>query len=323
MLAIVCTRPGAPDVLEAREIDAPSVGDTDVLIRAEAIGVNFGDLFTRHHESVEDGDVLGFELAGVVEETGSAVTRFAVGDRVAAIPLETGRAYAELVAVPEARVYRVPEGVSPEVAAAIPVAYTTAYAALHHHAQVREGELVLVHSAAGGVGLAAVQLAARAGARVVATASASKRAFLEAQPGVEAVFDRATAWDEEIDGVDVILDGNLDGGDLARNLKLLRWGGRLVSYGNASTTSIDSAAFGVRPALSVPFEHVITGRGIFGVHSGQTPPETMRDWAETALAWAADGTITPEVKTFPLRDAAAAHLYVHEGRNVGKIVLVP
>jgi NADPH:quinone reductase-like Zn-dependent oxidoreductase len=327
VIAVVCSGPGGPDVMRAQEVDAPSPGQDEVLIRAEAVGVNLGDLFGRLYTELEPGDVLGFELAGRVEAIGEGVTRFAPGDRVAALPMESGRAYAELAVAPEAWTYPVPDGVSPEVAAAIPMAYGTAYSALVQAAQVRAGERVLVQSAAGGVGLAAVQIAHHLGATVVAAASPSKIDFLAGQPGVVAALDSTDeAWPEavqELGGAHVVLDGTLDGGSFERSLSCLAWGGRLVTYGNAGMLETDRATFGVRAALSIPFTEIAAGKGVHSIAAFATPPELFASWVETLFAWLADGAIAPHVTTFPLAEAAAAHRLMHARANVGKLVLLP
>ena len=326
VIAVVCSGPGAPDVLEVREVEAPAPGPGEVLIRSEAVGVNLGDLFGRLHPELEAGDVLGYELAGLVEAVGPGVTRFARGDRVAALPMETGRAYAELVVAPEEWTFPVPAGVRPEVAASVPMAYGTAYSALVHAGQVRAGERVLVHSAAGGVGLAAVQIAARLGADVIATASEAKLAFLAAQPGVVSALDRAGDWAaavQEAGGAHVVLDGTFDGGTLETSLACLCWGGRLVTYGSASALELDHATFGRRNDAVVLFTSIAAGKGVHSIAAVATPPEVFASWVATIFDWCLDGSVAPQVTTFPLAEAAAAHELIHARGNVGKIVLLP
>ena len=194
MLKIVVNEFGPPETLQAVDVDAPKAADAHVVIRAEAIGVNFADVWTRLGAGGEPPVTLGIEVAGTVDASGS--DRFAPGDRVVGAPFYTRGAYAQLVSVPEELVFPVPEDVDYTLAAALPLNYLTAYSGAPDGA--RRGDRVLVTSAAGGVGLAAVQLSRDAGAEVYATASKPKHDFLAGQGVVGTVDSRSAQLADEV-----------------------------------------------------------------------------------------------------------------------------
>ena len=175
MRQVVAERAGGPEVLRVVDAPDPEPGRGEVLISAEAVGVNFADVWARLGVEGEPPFRPGIEVAGTVAAVGPDVTSPAVGDRVAATPYALSGAYAELVRAPAELCFPVPDGMPATTAAALPLNYLTAYAAVEHAARPREGERVLVHAAAGGVGLAAVQLARRHGAELYATASPACR----------------------------------------------------------------------------------------------------------------------------------------------------
>jgi NADPH:quinone reductase-like Zn-dependent oxidoreductase len=309
MLAVEIAAPGTLRVADRAEPAG------EVVVRAHAIGVNFADLWSARGEP---GHVPGIEVAGVVEAT---------GERVVALPWHAHGAYAELVAVPATHVFPLPDGIDFELAAAVPLNYLTAFVALERVAQVRAGEQVLVHAAAGGVGLAAVQLAAAAGAHVIATASPAKHEFLAAQPGVRAVVDYTRPdWDDEVrrlsgGGVDVALDGIGEGGFL-KTLRTLGFGGRLAAFGL-------TGAFGdPEPPdierMTIPFgelfEHTWSVAGV----SPDTTSEQLAEWLADLYARCLSGDLAPRIDArFPLAEAADAHRYLLERRNIGKVLLTP
>ena len=196
------TKPGGPEVLSPADRAVPTAESDSVVIRVGFAGVNFANLGTRLDPSATPGGVPGIEVAGRVHELGSDVKGLEIGDRVIGLPYFTHGGYAEYVAVPATHVVRVPDDLGLDVAALGDlVNYLTAYIGLVRVAQVREGDLVLVHAAAGGVGLAAVQLAAASRARVIATASPPKHEFLRRQPSVQAVIDyNEPDWTSRFDG---------------------------------------------------------------------------------------------------------------------------
>ncbi|MBP2511605.1 NADPH2:quinone reductase [Agrobacterium tumefaciens] len=238
MKAIVFDEFGSSDVLRLAEAPMPEVRPDDLLVKVMAAGVNRADLLQREgvygSQSYGDSDVLGLEVAGEVMDAGNAVTGFAVGDRVMGIV--GGGAYAQYARLDSGMATAIPAGMSFTDAAAVMESFVTAWEALAHLGRVAEGEIVLIHAAAGGIGSAAVQLAKAVGATVLATASGNNVENVLAL-GADAVFDykRVDFEAEIIDvtashGADLIIDF-VGGSYLARNIRSLAPGGRLVQVG--------------------------------------------------------------------------------------------
>ena len=328
MRQVVAERAGGPEVLRVVDAPDPEPGPGEVLIAAEAVGVNFADVWARLGVEGEPPYRPGIEVAGTVTAVGPDVTAPSVGDRVAATPYAISAAYAELVRAPAELCFPVPAEMPATTAAALPLNYLTAYAAVEHAARPRAGERVLVHAAAGGVGLAAVQLARRHGAELYATASPGKHEVLRAE-GVKHPFGYAD-WVAEVeqrsgDGVDVVVDG-VGEDQFRRSLSVLRFGGRVVAYGyTAGVTSETDADRDLEATLSagVPlYELLSEARGIIGVHLA-APTATLHGWWDHLIELHATGEIAPRVTTLPLADASEAHRRLHARENVGKLVLVP
>jgi NADPH:quinone reductase-like Zn-dependent oxidoreductase len=284
--------------------------------------------------------VVGYEVAGTVESVGEGVTDLALGDRVLAGTRFDG--YAELVVAKAVDVIPLPEGLSFEQGAAIPVNYATAYAGLVIMGGLREGDRVLIHAAAGGVGTAATQIARNIGAEVFGTASASKHEAIRAQ-GVDHPIDyRNTDFEAAVneltaaEGIDVALDA-IGPSSFRKDYRLLRPGGRLICFGMSEVqTGTGRNLPGVMKGLAsmttatMPWWKSVgilnENKGVFGLN--------MLSW------WKAEGTINRAIyplrddleagrlvpvvsQAFPFEQAAAAHRFIHERRNVGKVVLVP
>src|ERR1700733_5923129 len=245
MKALVLTAHGAPDVLKIREQPEPVARRGQIRIAVHAAGVNFADIMARqglYPDAPKPPSILGYEIAGTVESVGEGVSLWKVGDRVIAGTRFGG--FAELVVVNEHDALALPDALGFEEGAAIPVVYGTAHAAVVRLGNVVRGDWILIHAVAGGVGIAATQLAHRLGARIFGTASKSKHAAVQAQ-GVEHVIDYHT---EDVPrairqitggrGLDVILDAR-GGRDFKQSYDLLRAGGRLVMYGASSVVTDD------------------------------------------------------------------------------------
>ena len=331
MRQVVARRSGGPEVLEVVDAPEPRPGAGEIVVEAEAIGVNFADVWARMGADGKPPFTPGIEVAGHVVAVGEDVESRHAGERVVATPYVTRGAYAELVRAPAELTFPVPHEVDFTVAAALPLNYLTAYAAVEQAARPRWRERVLVHAAAGGVGLAAVQLARRREAEIYATASATKHDALAEEGVAYAIDSRTGDWVEEVrrltgDGVDVVVDGV--GEDAFRkSLGVLRFGGRVVAYGftsgitgpNADLPDLEQALAGDVPLL----EFLSEARGLVGVHMGAPAPTLHRWWADL-LAWLERGEITPRVdRVYRLDDAADAHARLHARENVGKLVLVP
>lgn len=313
---------GGPEVLRWEEAPDPELRPHEVLVRVQAAGVNFADLMRRQGQyTVRDPlpATLGTEAAGTIVRVGRDVTGFAAGERVVC---RARGAQAELVAAPVSAVCRVPAGASIEQAAAIPVAFLTAYHMLKTLVPVVPGESVLVHAAASGVGTAALQLARLWGARVFATASTDDKLALARELGATELINYARQdFLAEVlartghRGVDRVLDC-VGGEILSKSVKALAPGGALMIYGRAS---------GTLPPIS-PEEFFPKNLRIFGVHIGMPPWTAEAHGAALTeiLRLVAAGDVRPIIdRTFRMEDAARAHDYLAERRTHGKVLLIP
>ncbi len=335
MRSVWIPRTGPPEVLEVRDGPEPAAGPGEVVIRVRAAGVNFADVMARlgfYADAPPRPCVVGYEVAGTVERLGAGVEGpLAVGQRVVALTRFGG--YTEAIAVPAAQVFPLPDTMRFEDGAAVPVNYVTAVLMLRHFGNVQRGERVLVHAAAGGVGMAAIQLCRIAGAEVIGTASASKHALLR-EAGVTHTIDyRTQDFEAEVQrvtggrGVDIVLDAT---GAFRKSYRCLAPLGRLVMFGfsQAATGLTPSWIAAIPKFLAIPWFHpariMNDNKAVIGVNLGHLWDriELLRGEMLGLLdEWAA-GRIKPVVgKTFPLTDAAGAHRYLQERQNVGKVVL--
>ncbi|GAA1655959.1 NADP-dependent oxidoreductase [Catellatospora bangladeshensis] len=308
MLAVRQDSLGGPEVLRVAEVARPSPGPTEVLVRVHAAGVNPVDWKVRRRGGAfgEPPFTVGWDVSGEVAAIGAGVTRFAVGDEVFGMPrfpMAAG-AYAQYVTSPSRQLARKPAGLDHVHAAALPLAALTAWQALVDTARVAEGQRVLVHAAAGGVGHLAVQIAKARGAYVIGTARAEKHDLLRELGVDEPVDYTAVDFAQAVKDVDVVLD--TVGGDYEdRSLRTLRPGGILVGIlnaGSAAETAAKAQALGVRG----------TGMLVEPDHTG----------LEQIAALVEAGLLRPLVAaTFPLAEAAQAHELGEAGRTTGKIVL--
>jgi NADPH:quinone reductase-like Zn-dependent oxidoreductase len=337
MRALVLTKRGTPDeALAVREWPDPEVGQGQLRIRVRAAGLNFADVLARvglYPDAPKPPTVMGYEVAGEVESVGPGVESFQPGQRVMAGTRFNG--FAELATAEARNVVAIPDGMSFEDAAAVPVVYGTAYAAVALLAGVRPGETVLVHAAAGGVGIAALQLLRDRGARVIGTASAAKHEAVRAE-GAEHVIDYRT---QDVAGevrkitggrgVDAVLDPI---GSFKESYGLLRPGGRLVIYGASRLLTGDrrNVVNAVRTVVSMPRFNAIKlmndNRSVMGLNLLHWWDErgSLEEVLEPLVDLLARGVVKPVVaEAFPFERAADAHRYIQERRNVGKVVLTP
>ncbi|MGI5251200.1 NADP-dependent oxidoreductase [Actinacidiphila glaucinigra] len=298
---------GGPEVLREAELERPAPGIGQLLVRVHAAGLNPTD--TKHRQSGlflgNPPFVLGWDVSGVVEETGLGVALFQPGDEVfGMLPYPYGAgSHAEYVTGPARAFVRKPSAMSHEEAAAIPLVALTAWQALADVAAVRPGQRVLVHAAAGGVGHVAVQIAKSLGAYVIGTASAAKHDFLHGLGADELVDYRTTDYAEAVRDVDVVLDP-LGGPESVRSLGTLRDGGLLVTLLPIGVPELRAEAErrGVRA----------TGMLVEADHAGMAAVARLIE--EGALRVTVAGT-------FPLAEAAKAHTSLETGRTTGKLVL--
>jgi NADPH:quinone reductase-like Zn-dependent oxidoreductase len=334
MRQLVIPRYGPPDVLTVREVPDPPVVPGAVRIRVRAAGVNFSDLLARqglYPDAPKPPCVVGYEVAGIVDAVGEGVAAPRVGDRVIAMTSFGGQS--ELVVAPAARVFPLPDGWSFEEGAAVPVVYLTAHHMLGHVAAARRGETVLVHAAAGGVGLAVAELGRILGLRLLGLASRAKHDVLRSY-GVEPLDGRDPRWPDAVrrlapGGVDIVLDA-VGGDSWRQGYALLAPAGRLVCYG-VSELSVGLRRNVVKVLWKAlrwprftPLSLMNHNRAVAGVNLGHlwNSEQIVRPQIDALLGYARAGRIRPRVdRTFPLTEAAAAHRYIHERRNIGKIVL--
>jgi NADPH:quinone reductase-like Zn-dependent oxidoreductase len=333
MRAVVLTGAGSYDVLQVQDRPAPAIGPGRVRIAVAAAGVNFADVMARlglYPDAPPAPCVLGYEVAGTVTEAGEGVEALTVGDRVVAGTRFGG--YAEEVVVAEGDVVALPDGLSFEEGAAIPVNYATAWAALLGYGSLRAGERVLVHAAAGGVGIAATQLAKAAGAEVWGTASPSKHEAIRGF-GVDHPLDYTRkGWHRGLPGFDLVLDA-LGGASFARSYALLRPGGRLVAFGASSLVRgerrdlVRAAPKALRMLRGFDLiKQMSASKAVIGLNVLTLWDDrgTLEPWIAPLRAGLADQTIRPVVAaSFPFAEAGEAHRMLTERRNVGKVVLIP
>lgn len=336
MKQVVIVGKGGPEKLEVREAPDPQPKAGEVRVRVAACGINFADILARkglYPDAPRLPAVVGYEVSGVVDEVGSGVDRAMVGTEVVATTRFGG--YADVVSVPINQVFAKPAGISHERAAAIPVSYLTAWQLLVVMGSLSPGETVLIHNAGGGIGLAAIDIARRVEATIYGTASGAKHAFLRERGVHETIDYRTTDWSVEVDrltdgrGVALVIDA-FGGAHVKKSYRALRSTGRLGVYGvSAATTSKLPGSLGLGgAAIGMPVFHPVglmtSNKGVFGVNLGHMWNEVdlMGGWMQTILAGVEEGWVRPHVdSSFALEDAGAAHTYIEERRNTGKVVL--
>jgi NADPH2:quinone reductase len=315
---------GGPGALEREELDAVRAAPGQVVIDVGAAGCNFFDILItqgKYQVRPELPFSPGAEVAGIVRELGEGVERFSVGDRVSAL-LEYG-GFASTVAAPQERVFAMPPRMTVEEAAAMGIVYQTSYVGLVHRANLREGETLLVHAAAGGVGLAAVQIGVALGARVIGTAGAPDKLDLVKKHGADVVLNyRDEEWVERVKeltdgrGADVIYDP-VGGDTFDLSTKCIAFEGRLLIIGFAS---------GRIPSAKMN-RVLVKNFSLVGLHWGlyfEKDPQVLQE-AQAALSQLyAVGKIAPLVSaTYPLADAKDALDALGARKTTGKVVLIP
>lgn len=337
--AILIERHGPPGVLVERDVPLREPSPGEVHLRVAAAGVNFADLLMRAglYDTVPPRPYSpGFEVAGRVARVGDGVSEWREGDRVVALLRHGG--YARDVIVPADQVFRYPDTLSPTEAAAVPVAFLTAWVALFEAARARGGETLLVLGAGGGCGSAAVQLAVRHGMRVIGTAGGErKRTFVVRELGATACFDSHDNWEPAVRdltgerGIDVALD-SVGGKATPACRRLLAPLGRLVFYGLSDALPrrrrnwLRAGWAWARTRTLHPLSLVQENTGVFGIHllHLQSREQILRAALGEIYRGVAAGELRPVLdRVFPLDGvgAAEAHRYIHARMNLGKVVL--
>ncbi len=310
----------------------PVPGAGELLVDVKAAGINFADIMARvglYPDAPKTPCVVGYEVAGTVAALGDGVEDFSVGDRVMAGTRFEG--YSELVAAKVADVARLPDSISFEQGAAVPVNYSTAYVGLIRYGTLEPGERVLIHAAAGGVGIAATQIAKARGAEVYGTASPGKHDAIRGF-GVDHALDYTKAgWEKPLPKMDVVMDA-VGGKSFRTSYDLLRAGGRLVAFGASAVVSGEerSIVTAARAALSMPKFNLIkqmsASKAVIGLNMLTLWDEqgSLERYIGDLERMLGDGTAVPVVaESFSFEDAPDAHRFIVERRNVGKVVLTP
>jgi NADPH2:quinone reductase len=317
MRAIVIRSKGGPDVLELSDEPEPTPGAGELLVAVEAVGVNYRDVYEREGRGAAYGRapvprIIGAEGAGTVLR---GAGEFEEGDRVAWAAADGS--YAEQVAVPVANAVKVPDGTSSELAAAALLQGMTAHYLCHSTYAVREGDITLVHAAAGGVGLLLVQMIKARGGYVVATASSEEKCALARDAGADETVGYEGFGDRlrELGGAHVVYDA-IGATTFEAGMDALRARGMMVLYGMAS---------GPAPAYD---PQRLQAKSLYLTRPGLPQYVATREeleWrARDVLRWIADGSLAVRIGArHPLEDARRAHEDLEARRSTGKLILVP
>lgn len=307
------SKAGPPEVFVLREKPDPRVESDQVAIDVRAIGINFADVMGRmglYPDAPPIPYVPGYEVAGLCEgKPVVALTRF--------------NGYASRVVLSREQIFPLPDVLSFEQGAALPVNYLTAWVALEEQARIRKGDRVMVEQGAGGVGLAALQIVLHASAEFVGVVGSKDKAeFLRAHGG------QAVLRDGPIEGpFDIILDPT-GASALERDFRLLRAGGRIILFGASefvtgrSRNVVGTAWRYLRRPKIDPYELPNRNGGLYGLNMLRYPRDASRAATEKLLQGVREGWVRPHVgATFPLEKVAEAHAYIQDRKNIGKVVL--
>ena len=322
MKAAVYYETGAPEVFRYEDVPDPTVGPGDILIDVEAISIEGGDTLNRLGGDLASvPHIVGYQCAGTVVEAGADVDGFAVGDRAVTVGVDGSHAERRVAAAGFA--WKIPDNVTTDDAACVPVPFGTADDCLFEFGRLQAGETVLIHAGAGGVGIAAIQMAKRAGARVLSTASSEDRLErlkdLGLDEGINYVTHDFVAEARRLTdgrGVDVVVD-SVGGVTLQGSINVLAYRGRCVTVGDAGRSAAEqvdiSAMRGNNQTLSgyflgaelllFPRPHAMIARHLKDIGRGELKVVIDR--------------------TFPLSDAAGAHAYIESRQAFGRVLLIP
>jgi len=339
MHAVFISKHGGPDVLEVRELSTPEPLAGEVRVAVTFAGLNFAELSARqglYPDAPKPPCIVGYEGSGVVEALGEGVTELAEGDRVSFMTRFGG--HASHVCVPAGQALRMPESMSFEHGAAMPVNYLTAHHMLFEIARIRPGAHVLVHMAAGGVGTAALQLCQTIDdVTTYGTASESKHEHVRKHGCTHPIDYRNKDYVEEVErltegrGVDLVLDA-LGGGDWRKGYELLSPVGMLIAFGLANTNTggkrnlLNVLKQMIRMPRFSPIKLMNDNRTVSGCNMGQlwTEQVLLRRQLDALMRLYEEGAIRPHVHAIhSFEQAAEAYGDIEHGRNLGKVLLRP
>jgi len=322
MKAAVYYEAGPPSVFRYEDVPDPACHPGGVLVDVKAVSIEGGDVLNRAGGDLASRPhIVGYQCAGIIREVGVNVADRAVGQRVVAI-MGYG-SHASMVSVPASATWPVPEGLDLEPAACVPIPFATADDCLFEFGHLKAGEAVLVQAGAGGVGLAAIQLAKRAGATVLATASSDERLERLKEFGLDHGVNYRTrdfvAAVREITGgrgVDLVVD-SVGGRTLQGSLECLAYRGRAITVGSAGRdeTPPDIGPLGAGNR---------TLTGVYLAVEAVMQPERVRAMVAGHLQDVAGGSLKAVIdRTYPLSEAAAAHAYIESRQAFGRVLLIP
>ena len=332
---VIITKAGGVSAITTEPMHATEPGEDEVRIKVAYAGINFADLLMRlgfYRPLPPFPFTPGYELSGVVDALGKRVSHLEVGQRVVAAMRTGGQA--SFVNAPKDRVIPLPDGFSLQKAASTPVTYMTAHHMLHHLGHLRAEDKVLIHGGAGGVGTAALQLCQWAGvSKIWATSSKQKHGIIEAY-GARAIdrhnedFLAIIKAETDGKGVDHVLDP-IGGDNLRRSLSCLAEGGRLYTYGMSAVAPSQKrsplkALFAWRKTPKFDALRLMSrNRGVFGVHMGTWSNEAvMQEQLDRIVEGIQSGHLNPVVdRVFDAKDVREAHQYIHDAKNIGKVLL--
>ena len=333
MKAVIVTKHGDPDKMEIQDVSMPIPGPNEICIKVSKAGINFADILSRmglYPGAPKPPFTPGMEVSGTIHELGPDVEGFEVGDRV--VGSGTNGGYAEYTVSNCKGVFKIPKEVSFEVAASFPAVYLTSYLMIIHPGDLQPGESILIHGAAGGVGLASIELAKIAGAKTIfGTCSPSKHEFIQERGVLPVDKDNFLAeimqWTDD-KGVDLVLDP-IGGEHLMQSYRCLGSGGRVCSFGisDMAPGKKRSHWHRIKSWLSFPkfdpLKMMTSNRGVFGIHLGRWKNWEHLDKARKDLmGWISEGKISPHVdKVFPSEKVSDAHHYIQDRKNIGKVLL--
>lgn len=312
---------GGPEVLEYGDITDPAIGPDEILLSMKAIGLNFADRYRRkgnYHLAGEPPYILGYEGAGIVEETGANVQGISVGDRIAFA--DVPYANAELVAVPVEKAIPLPETISFADAASVLLQGLTAHYLTKDSYAVKKNDIVLVHAAAGGVGQLLVQIVKLLGGTAIGLTSSNEKAAAAIKAGADKVFLYQDDWKRQVleetngKGVDVVYESV--GSTLQDSFEVTRTGGTVVFYGMAGG---DPAL--VDPRMLMDTSKTLTGGDLWNVLTSRE--ERIARSAELFRWMEAGKILLSEPRVFALSDGQEAHRYLESRKSMGKILLIP
>jgi NADPH2:quinone reductase len=320
--AAVYYETGGPGVFRFEDVPDPDVGDDDVLIRVEAVSIEGGDTLNRlRGDLARRPHIVGYQCAGTVLTVGDGVSGIAVGDRVVTVGVDGS--HAQLRAVGQSFCWVIPEGLSTEEGACVPVPFGTASDCLFEFGHLRAGESVLIHAGASGVGLAAIQMAKRTGARVMATASSDERLARLAEYGLDHGINYGS--DDFVDavrqltdggGADVIVD-SIGGSNLQKSLYCLAYRGRCLTFGDAGRDVTSRLDISTMRANNQSLVGYFLGAELF-----------LSPRPHAVIAGILDDIVAGRLRVvidrrFPLDEAGEAHAYIESRQAFGRVLLIP